>query len=136
MAILKEFRCKAHGEFESYSPKCPYGCSDRFVEREIRSVPAYHNGRTANTDRNLRGLAEQAGLTDMRNDPKSGESVMAGARRGDYSAQWSKVPEGKVSAADFGVQGDSQIKPGMFGKTLPTAMRRDPRGVSDLGDMT
>lgn len=132
MAILKEYRCKAHGEFEAYSPKCPYGCSDRFVSQEIRTAPAYHNGRTAATDRNLRGLAEQAGLTDMRNDPKSGESVMDGVRRGNYKSQWGKVPEGKVGADSFGVQPDSQIKPGMFGKTLPTAIRRDPRGMSDL----
>ena len=127
MAILREYRCKAHGEFEAYAPECPYGCSARFVTVEIRTAPAYHNGRTANTDRNLRGLAEQAGLTDMKNDPKSGESVMDGVRRGNFAAQWGKTPEGKVSAADFGVQADSQIKPGMFHQPTPSSLLKDPR---------
>ena len=132
MAILKEYRCKAHGEFEAYAPECPYGCSARFVEREFRTAPAYHDGKTARTDRNLRGLAEQAGLTDMRNDPKSGESVMAATKRGNFKPQWGAVPEGKVGAADFGVQPDNALTPGMFSKKIPTAIRHDPRGLSDL----
>jgi hypothetical protein len=132
MAVLHDYRCKSHGLYEAYAPKCPYGCSARFQSLEFNQAPSYHNGRTANTDRNLRGLAEQAGLTDMKNDPKSGESVMAGVRRGNFAAQWGGVPEGKVSAADYGVQGDAQITPGMFGKGIPTQVRRDPRGMSDL----
>ena len=131
MAILKEFNCRAHGNFEAYSPVCPYGCSERFVDRVILTAPAYHTGRTARTDRNLRGLAEQAGLTDMKNDPKSGESVMSSIKRGAHNVQWAGVPEGQVSAANYGVQPDAALKPGQF-KQPVARIRTDPRGMSDL----
>jgi hypothetical protein len=65
----------------------------------------------------------------MRNDPKSGESVMDGVRRGNFQAQWGKVPEGKVGAADFGVQADSQVKPGMFQRPTPSSLLKDPRPI-------
>ena len=72
-------------------------------------------------------------MTDIRNDPKSGESVMDSMRKGNFAPQWGKVPEGKVSAADFGVQPDNQLSHSpVKGRSIPTAIRHDPRGSSDL----
>lgn len=94
MAILKEFRCAAHGEFESTEHACPQGCPARFVVQEFRTAPHFHNGRTANIDRTLDGLAESVGLTDMSN--RNG-SVMNSqrARQGDgpdFSPKWLDIP--------------------------------------------
>jgi hypothetical protein len=92
-----EMRCAAHGPYESTDKKCPHGCPDRFQVQEIRTPPAYHNGRTAYTDATLRGLADSCGLTDMKND-KDGSSVMSQQTRPqnkdglDFSPRWVDIP--------------------------------------------
>jgi hypothetical protein len=92
MAIIKEWRCAAHGEFEGPEGICPRGCPKRFVVQEIRTPPAYHDGRTANIDRTLDGLADSVGLTDLSN--RNG-SVMNSQRKSqgpDFSPRWFDIP--------------------------------------------
>lgn len=77
MAIMKEWRCLAHGELpDAEIGQCPYGCPDAFVKQEIRTPPSYHDGRTRGRDNALRMIADDHGLTDMRNDPKANLSVL------------------------------------------------------------
>lgn len=89
---LKEFSCKAHGNFESYSAQCPHGCPARFVKQEIRTAPAYRSAGTKFTDSTLRTLAADYGLTNLKND-KDSSSVMASLRKGEdiNTPRWSKV---------------------------------------------
>lgn len=66
MAVKKEFRCAAHGIFESSdkSPKCPSGCNS--IERAFITAPAVRtNGRSKNIDKTLRDLAADFHLTDL-----------------------------------------------------------------------
>jgi hypothetical protein len=96
MAAILELKCAAHGEFESTELACPHGCPKRFVVQEFRTPNAIHDGKTAFTDRTLRGLADSVGLTDMRND-KDGSSVMANQRsttpKGmDFRPKWVDIP--------------------------------------------
>lgn len=117
MSVIHEWRCAGHGAFEGPEGKCPYGCPSRFVVKEFRTPPHFHDGRTANIDRTLEGLADSVGLTDMSN--KSG-SVMNSQRKTnqpDFSPQWIDIPhatpgwsrrEGErspvVMASDIGMQ--------------------------------
>lgn len=82
MAILKEYRCMAHGPFEAFSSMCPRGCSARMVVREFRTAPNFQQKKTRVVDQHLRGIAKDFGLTDLKNDPKSGTSVMQELRKG------------------------------------------------------
>jgi hypothetical protein len=92
MAALNDYRCAAHGAFESREARCPYGCPASFVKIEFNQAPAYHNGRTRNIDRTLRGIAADHGLTDMKNDPKGGKSVMESLRSGKIQqSKWLNV---------------------------------------------
>ena len=82
MAIVKEWRCRAHGDFENASGKCPSGCPKSFVVQEIRTAPAYRRpGKMRWVDNQMRGIARDAGLTDMRSDGKAGISVLAADQR-------------------------------------------------------
>jgi hypothetical protein len=94
MAIEREWKCAAHGEFTGPDQKCPHGCPTRFVVQEFRTAIAVHDGTTAYTDRTLQGLADSVGLTDMSN--KNG-SVMNSQRsttpKGlDFSPKWVDIP--------------------------------------------
>jgi hypothetical protein len=134
MAILKEFRCAAHGAFEATEKVCPHGCAERFVVQEIRTAPAYHNGRTQRIDKELNALASSYGMTNMRNDKDSG-SVMDQLRRREPSHEsfWKDVPHSqpgwtqrqeapaKVSPAAYNAMPDNVtevIKPTLVGPTL------------------
>lgn len=65
MSVLKEYRCLAHGNFESAeeTPECPYGCD--VVERIFLTPVAFRSARTTSIDNTLQGLATSHRLTDM-----------------------------------------------------------------------
>jgi hypothetical protein len=65
MAILKEFRCESHGDFESKFAVCPHGCLE--VERVILTAPATVSRRTKNIDSTLNGIAKDNKLSDISN---------------------------------------------------------------------
>lgn len=91
MAIVKEFRCAAHGPFEATKPKCPRGCSARFVTQEIRTAPAFRSGSTRTADTELRNLAGTYGLSDIPS-VQEGESVMQQLRKKpNFAPTWGQV---------------------------------------------
>lgn len=66
MKPVKEWKCEAHGYFESTRPECPYGCTT--VVRVHLTPPAIRtSGRTANIDNTLNRLAAHHGMTDISN---------------------------------------------------------------------
>jgi hypothetical protein len=105
MAVVKEYRCAAHGPFEGTEQACPYGCPPRFVVREFRSAPAFQAKRTRNIDGTLRGIASDFGLTDMKNDPKGGVSVMQALRSGKVQrSNWLKLNHAEPGFSSRGDQ--------------------------------
>jgi hypothetical protein len=83
MAVLREFRCFAHDlAFESMDekPKCPAGCSNKFVVQEFRTPVSIRSGGTRVMDAMSKQLAADYNLTDMRNDKEGGSSVMQNTR--------------------------------------------------------
>lgn len=92
MAVKKEYRCLAHGPFESMEEICPHGCST--VVREFRTAPGGRSAKTKTTDRALQGLANRYGLTDMSN--KSGS--VGGSRKQPQAMApvWGEMPKGNV----------------------------------------
>lgn len=94
MAVIKEWKCAAHGEFEGPEQKCPFGCPKRFVVQEFRTAAAVHDGTTAYTDATLRGLADSVGLTDMsnRNGSVMNSQRPTGPKGLDFSPKWVDIP--------------------------------------------
>jgi hypothetical protein len=91
MAIVKEYRCAAHGEFTATKPKCPRGCSPRFVTQEIRTAPAFRSGSTKVADTELRNLSRTYGLSDIPTVAE-GESVMQQLRKKpNFAPTWGQV---------------------------------------------
>lgn len=82
MAVNREWRCIGHDlAFESSEdqPRCPAGCSHKFVVQEFRTPPSIRSGGTRVMDTMQRQLASDYNLTDMKND-KDGSSVMSSTR--------------------------------------------------------
>ena len=99
MGVLKEFSCAAHGPFEEIVvddeiPRCPEGCSTRFVSREIRTPTKTRSVRTSNTDKIVSEFARDHKLRDIKIDKHDGKSVMENLRKGenasDFGSYWGK----------------------------------------------
>jgi hypothetical protein len=153
MPIVKEWNCRAHGEFENASGKCPSGCPKSFVVQEIRTAPAYRRpGKMRWVDQQMKGIARDAGLTDMRSDGKAGISVRAAdLRRKQVAAEaesrksgmpntmphWVDVAHAKpgfsqrgeaaptVTAQTFGTRHQNQVPWGKIPAPRPLIVKRD-----------
>jgi hypothetical protein len=86
MAILKEYICMAHGEFEGFEPACPHGCSGTMVERQFRTAPGYPQ-TIKGIDQTLDNLAKDFNMTDMRHN--SNGSIAGGGNQ-DFAPRWGK----------------------------------------------
>lgn len=139
MGVLKEYFCAAHGAFEAIvkqdeMPKCPRGCSKRFVKREFRTAPGYRSTVTRATDGMVKDIAHDFGLSDMKTDPRGETSVMQNLRKGeDFSPKWVDVPNtmkagwtqrGETPSAApvsaFGMQPGNALSSVPVSKAIPT----------------
>lgn len=122
--ILHDYRCLAHGAFESADGRCPKGCAAAFVEKVFLKPPGYHSDGTKNIDRNLRALAADFNLTDMNNHGGTTAAVTPDWRalraqeemqRAILAGQTMAVPiaEGKAGVTQtmqgLGTQGDNAL---------------------------
>lgn len=88
MAILRDYECAAHGTFESFEPRCPAGCPDRYVKLVFLKPVGTRSRGTRVMDQQLRGLADDYKLPDIKND-KDGSSVMESIKKGeDFSPRF------------------------------------------------
>jgi hypothetical protein len=93
MAVLKEYRCLAHGPFDGTEAVCPHGCET--VVREFRTAPGTRSHKTKFSDKALERLATRFGLTDMSNRNGS----VGGSRKhpdNPYAPVWGEMPKGNV----------------------------------------
>ena len=65
--ILHDFKCEAHGVFESTVGKCPHGCGKGMVHKVFLKAPGAMSNKTKFTDKNMRALAKDMGVTDFNN---------------------------------------------------------------------
>lgn len=73
MPVLNDYRCKAHGIFEAFEPKCPHGCTGVVVEKVWLTAPSYQSQGTRNIHAMTKELAQNAGRSDVR-QPYAGEA--------------------------------------------------------------
>lgn len=110
MAVIREFFCPAHGDFEAFDPVCPHGCTVK-SERVFLTPPAYHNGKTRFTDRMVEGAMREHGLTNLKS-ARTGEAMKPSNPAADraaefgrqvkqrYPSMWGQMPkQGGVEAA-------------------------------------
>jgi hypothetical protein len=102
MSVLHDYLCPSHGLFESYEPECPI----KFCTAELNMVflkpVAVKSDKTKQADRNLRGLAQDFQMSDIKS-----------TREGDTQAGYHhhNVPEPEVKEAR---PGDAAIWGGNF----------------------
>lgn len=72
--VIKEWRCKKHGDFESSHPICPaMGCRSQEVERVFLTAPSVKSEFVTRHEQGVKKLAAAYGQTDFRT-ARAGES--------------------------------------------------------------
>lgn len=144
MAIVREYSCPGHGDFESTEARCPHGCTI-VVAREFRTAPAYHNGKTQRTDRMVRDQLDAMGVSNIRSaregeasriqDPRASKMAeFQKAVRSKYPRMWGEIPNGKIGDALAAHHAPAenaleQAKDLMKAERRPTEYIRDPQNL-------
>ena len=71
MAVVHDYKCPAHGFFESNTPKCPHGCDN--VQMVFLQPVGVKSDSTRHADTTLKELARDYQMTDIKS-VKEGES--------------------------------------------------------------
>ncbi len=79
MAIIKEFRCAKHGNFEGSHPICPaLGCRSQKVERVFLTAPGIKSEFNSRHEQGIKKLAAAYGQSDFKS-AKAGEASVKSA---------------------------------------------------------
>lgn len=89
MAVLHDYKCKKHGFFESMEAKCPKGCV-KDVMMVFLKAPSLKSDKTKRNDKNIKQLADDYGMTNMRST-KEGESQVGYYTRNNKSKEKTEV---------------------------------------------
>jgi len=149
IGVIKEFRCRAHGDFEGTEPECPHGCTGT-VDRVFLTPAAFRSNRTTRIDQRVENLAKAHNLTDISN--RGGRAAIRekpGAQRDrDEVAKmirerygdkpWGSIPKGGPAAAVAQYHGTpdnvlGEVKPHLTHK--PVHRIQDPQKLALTPDM-
>ncbi len=104
MGVLKEFKCLAHGPFETRdSPaRCPHGCKS--IVRIFTQAPGFKSDTTKRRDNMTRWQANQMGVTDMSN--AQGRSVLENKLYREKLGTPAGAPDLRPRTLDLGIRAD------------------------------
>lgn len=124
MAVVHDYECAAHGVFEGTEPKCPCGCPEAFSTIVFLKPVGTRSAGTKFVDAQLRGLANDFKLRDIKNG-KDGTSVMDSIRKGEdftprsvplqhakpgWSGRQEKPPDAGAAGLLFGRPGENALQ--------------------------
>jgi hypothetical protein len=98
VAVIKEFSCIEHGEFESSHPICPnFGCNSKFVERVFLTAPGIGTAGRKRFDAGIRQSAEMMRISNFRS-ARGGETSYGGDKGKELGMEllWGKETEKKM----------------------------------------
>ena len=97
MGVLKDYHCTKHGIFESMEAKCPMKHCDGELSVVFLKAVALKSDKTKATDKNLKQLAMDFDMTDIK-------STKAGEHQSGYLKR-----KNKLSDKEFEKAGDAMM---------------------------
>jgi hypothetical protein len=64
MSVVHDYKCPAHGYFESRHPVCPHGCTE--VQQVFLQPPGMMSDRTKGSDKTVKQLAMDFNMSDVK----------------------------------------------------------------------
>lgn len=144
MPVLKDYYCSVHGVFEAWEAKCPMkNCAGELSIVHLKPI-AMKSDKTKATDKNLKNLALDFGMTDIK-------STREGEHQTGYLKRNNKLTDKEYAEASAAMQqresrpGDSVIWGGggsinmksvMSGQFKPVADEKVGINPKDAGNLT
>lgn len=97
MAALKDYKCEKHGYFESRKAECPMKGCDATVHVVFLQPPGLKSDRTKNTDKTLKGLAQDFGMTNLKST-REGEHQTGYLSRNNIMTEKERAAEAEQAA--------------------------------------
>ena len=66
MPVLHDYYCETHGIFEAWEPKCPMKNCEAKLSKVFLKPVGMKSDKTKATDKNLKGLAKDFDMTDIK----------------------------------------------------------------------
>jgi hypothetical protein len=137
MAVLKDYKCLAHGYFEAWEPRCPKGCDGEAIMVAFLQPVGLRSDTTKHSDSTMRGLAQDFGMSDIKS-VREGEAQPARFQQppqNPYAVQWgdpkqisgyntSPIADESVNGLQL-AQATGTIKP-----LAPSIIQRDHENLS------
>lgn len=93
MAVLHDYKCAKHGYFEARAAKCPMKDCDAEVLQVFLQAPNVVGDRTKQADKNLKQLAMEFGMSDIK-------STREGEHQSGYLTRNNKFSETQYQEAE------------------------------------
>lgn len=104
MAVLKDYCCPKHGEFESREAKCPMKGCETDVYVLFKKAPSFKSDKTKSTDKNLKQLAIDYDMTDIK-------STREGEHQSGYLKRKNKLSDKKFAEATAAMEAQQKQGP-------------------------
>jgi hypothetical protein len=136
MAVLKDYKCLAHGFFESWEPRCKHGCDGEAIRVAFLQPVGLRSDNTRHADTTMQGLAQEFGMSDIKS-VREGEAQPPRYQQpqNPYAVQWgnpkqisgyntSPIADESVNGLQL-AQATGRIKP-----LAPSIVTRDHENLS------
>ena len=104
MAVLHDYFCSEHGIFEAWEAKCPMKICKGEISKVFLQPVSLKSAKTKATDRNLKGLAQDFGMTDIK-------STREGEHQTGYLKRNNKLTDKQFEQAGEAMQAAAQQQP-------------------------
>lgn len=106
MPVLHDYFCSEHGIFEAWEPKCPMKICKGEISRVFLKPVGMKSDKTKATDKNLKGLAKEFDMTDIK-------TTKEGEHQSGYLKRKNKLSDKKFQEATEAMAAqNNQPRPG------------------------
>ena len=125
MAVIKEWVCMAHGDFDGPDAVCPSGCMGTgMIQRAFRTAPAIQSAGYRSVNASMASLAAEHGLSDMATvRPGEARTRVTYEQRRRTSQQSEMLGHGDNGEQDMGAYFKPLGAMGQLGAQPPSLVR-------------
>ena len=104
MPVLHDYYCETHGIFEAWEAKCPMKHCEATISRVFLKPVGLKSDKTKSTDKNLKGLAKDFDMTDIK-------ATREGEHQTGYMKRKNKLTDKQFEEATAAMQ-QKEARPG------------------------
>jgi len=131
MAILRDYKCDKHGFFEAYGPLCKEGCVEGIMAVHLKA-PGIKSARTKRTDKNLKGLAQDFDMSNIKSAREGDNQSGYYTRKNKEQPREPQPRDAAIWGGQGGMNLGSVVKGNMFKSVKGEQVGFNPKDAGNL----